>query len=37
MTIDIDPDVTGTNDFFILSIITSDGITQEKVLVEKKY
>ena len=36
MTIDIDPDVTGTNDFFILSIITPEGMTKEKVLVEKK-
>ncbi|MCX6274152.1 MAG: hypothetical protein NTV09_02970 [Bacteroidetes bacterium] len=36
MTIDIDPNVTGTNDFFILSIITPEGMTKEKVLVEKK-
>jgi len=36
LTINIDPDATNTSDFFVLSIVTPDGMKQEKLLVEKK-
>ncbi|MEO8086840.1 MAG: hypothetical protein ABI763_08480 [Bacteroidota bacterium] len=36
LTIDIDPDATNNNAFFVLSIMSPEGMKKEKVLVEKK-